>query len=468
VIPFAVMLVAVATLPLLPATSHWWEKPEIQLMVSLLLGLPVALVMIAIDQGPSVVHALVEYSQFVCLLFGLFVVAGGIALTGDLAGTPKVNTAFLAAGAVLASLIGTTGAAMLLIRPMVRSNAHRRHRVHTVVFAIFTLANCGGLLTPLGDPPLFLGMLRGVPFTWTLGLWPEWLLVNGLLLVTYFCLDRALMVDEDVSRDIVEPLGLKGGRGIVWFIVIIAAVAVLPSIDVEAVYAGQAIWLDYIPLREVVILAAAGLSWATGDRVARFEVNRFTWGPIAEVGAIFIGIFLTMTPALNLLDQRAGSLPLSAITLHLFSGGLSAVLDNAPTYATFFEVAASSSLAAQPGVTLVAGVPEVYLVAVSTGAVLWGAMTYIGNGPNFMVRSIAQFAGVRMPSFFGYLAWSGRWLLPCLIASLLIFSTDHPVLRWCGLGLAVLILLRALALFHGRGLGLPRAPGRPVEAFQPD
>ncbi|MDR1213936.1 MAG: sodium:proton antiporter [Propionibacteriaceae bacterium] len=461
VIPFAIMLIAVATLPLLPATSHWWEKPEVQLMVSLLLGLPVALAMIAVDEGELVVHALIEYFQFVSLLFGLFVVAGGIALTGDLAGTPKVNTAFLAVGSVLASLIGTTGAAILLIRPMVRSNAHRRHRVHTVVFAIFTLANCGGLLTPLGDPPLFLGLLRGVPFSWTLHLWPQWLLVNGLLLVTYYCLDRALMVDEDPSRDIVEPLGVRGGGGVIWFIVIIAAVALVPSVDVEAVQAGQATWPDYLPWRELIILGAAWLAWRTGDKVARFKVNRFSWGPIAEVAAIFVGIFLTMIPALRLLDQRAGGLPLSPITLHLFTGGLSAVLDNAPTYATFFEVAANSSLARQPGVALVAGVPEVYLVAVSTGAVLWGAMTYIGNGPNFMVRSIAESAGVRMPSFVGYMAWSARWLLPCLLAAVLIFSLDHPVARWCGWGLVVLLLLRAALLFRGRGLGLPQRPPTP-------
>jgi Na+/H+ antiporter NhaD/arsenite permease-like protein len=420
--------------------------------------------MLVAGGGWHVADSLLEYVQFVVLLGGLFTVAGGIALTGDLAGTPKVNTAFLAAGSVLASLIGTTGAAMLFIRPIIRSNGHRRHRKHTVVFAIFTLANAGGLLTPLGDPPLFLGLLRGVPFTWTFGLWREWLFVNGLLLVTYYCLDKALMRDEDMSKDIVEPLGIKGAGGLAWFGVIIAAVAFAPSVSLEAIRAGHAAFIDYLPLREFVIAAAAAGSWLTSDKRARFAVNGFTWAPIAEVAALFAGIFLTMVPVLRLLDERAGSLPLNVVTLHLFTGGLSAVLDNAPTYATFFEVARNSHLALEPGVELVAatGVPAVYLVAISTGAVLWGALTYIGNGPNFMVRSIAEDAGVRMPSFLGYIAWSVRWLLPVLAASLCLFVAQSPTGRWIGVGLSALVILRAGLLLRGRGLGItPPVPDRP-------
>jgi Na+/H+ antiporter NhaD/arsenite permease-like protein len=410
---------------------------------------------------------MVEYVQFIVLLFGLFVVAGGIALTGDLAGTPKVNTAFLAVGTLLASFIGTTGAAMLLIRPLVRSNGHRRHRMHTVIFAIFTLANCGGLLTPLGDPPLFLGLLRGVPFTWTFGLWREWLLVNALLLLTYYCLDRALMWDEDTAADVVEPLGVKGLVGVAWFAVILVAVAFVPSVDLAQIEEGHAAWTAWVPFREVVILAAAGASWATTDEVARFEVNRFSFGPIAEVAAIFLGIFLTMIPTLIILDEHAAELPVGVITLHLLTGGLSSVLDNAPTYATFFEISRSSplagELAAAGGAGLVAGVPGAYLVAISTGAVLWGAMTYIGNGPNFMVRSVAEDSGIRMPSFFGYIVWSVRWLLPVLVASLLVFvAQDHPVLRWIGIGLIGLLVLRALLLLRGKGVGIPpHVPDRP-------
>jgi Na+/H+ antiporter NhaD/arsenite permease-like protein len=464
------MLASIAVLPLIPATAHWWERPQIQLTISLVLGIPVGLVMCFSGHSWSVGHALVEYVQFVVLLGGLFVVAGGIALTGDLAGTPKVNTTFMAVGAVLASFIGTTGAAMLLIRPMVRSNGHRRHRMHTVIFSIFTFANAGGLLTPLGDPPLFLGLLRGVPFTWTFGLWREWLLVNGLLLLTYYCLDKALMYDEDTSKDVVEPLGVKGGVGIVWFFLIIGAVAFAPSVNIEAIEAGHAGLFDCLPIREVVIVGAALLSWKTSSREARFKINGFTWAPIVEVGVLFIGIFLTMVPALQLLDQRAGSLPLNTVTLHLFTGGLSAVLDNAPTYATFFEVAQNSELAGLAGTPLVAatGVPEAYLVAISTGAVLWGAMTYIGNGPNFMVRSIAESSGVRMPSFVGYIAWSARWLLPVLIASLCILVSESGIGLWIGWSLVALLVLRALLLLRGRGLGIPPSvPDRPPREPQP-
>ncbi|MDR0416282.1 MAG: sodium:proton antiporter, partial [Propionibacteriaceae bacterium] len=224
--------------------------------------------------------------------------------------------------------------------------------------------------------------------------------------------------------------------------------------------------------REAAIAAAALGSWLTSSRQARFEVNGFTWGPIMEVAALFVGVFLTMVPALRLLDERAAALPLNTVTLHLFTGGLSAVLDNAPTYATFFEVARNSHLAAQPGAELVAatGVPVQYLVAISTGAVLWGAMTYIGNGPNFMVRSIAVNAGVRMPSFLGYMGWSARWLLPVLIASLGLFVVESWLGRWIGLGLTALVGARALLLFwRGRGLGIPprvsdRLPSGPPDA----
>ncbi|MDR1806466.1 MAG: sodium:proton antiporter [Propionibacteriaceae bacterium] len=465
VLPFAVMLIAVAVGPVIPATSHWWEKPHVQIIVSLFLGVPVAVVMIAIGEPFAVAERVVEYGQFVLLLFGLFVVAGGIALTGDLAGTPKVNTVFLAVGTLLASFIGTTGAAMLLIRPLVRSNAHRRHRMHTVIFAIFTLANCGGLLTPLGDPPLFLGLLRGVPFTWTFHLWKEWLLVNGLLLLTYYCLDRALMWDEDKEADVVEPLGVKGLINVLWFAVILVAVAVVPSVDMEAIKEGHAVWHDWLPWREFAFLAAAGGSWKTSARDARFLVNHFSFGPIIEVAAIFIGIFLTMIPTLKILDEHAEDLPVNAITLHLFTGGLSSVLDNAPTYATFFEVSRSSALATEYAATggpLIAGVPASFLVAISTGAVLWGAMTYIGNGPNFMVRSIAEDSGIAMPTFFGYIAWSARWLLPVLATSLCLFVGETPALRWVGVALAVMLVARALLLLRGKGIGIPpNVPDRP-------
>ena len=441
-IPFVVMLVAIAVLPLLPATRHWWDRPSHQLLVSVLLGAPTAAAMIAAGHGLGVAEALVEYGQFVILLFGLFVVAGGLALTGDLAGTPKVNAVFLGLGALLASLIGTTGAAMLLIRPLLISNAHRRHRTHIVIFAIFMMANCGGLLTPLGDPPLFLGFLRGVPFAWTLGLAPQWLLVNGLLLLTFVCLDSALMADDDRTLDVVEPWGIVGKLQIIWFVVIVAAVALVPSTNLEAALHQD--WAAAVPWRELVVLAAAGASWLTSPKRARFEINHFTFTPILEVAALFVGIFVTMVPALLLLEAHAGAMRLGPVGLHLLTGGFTSVLDNAPTYATFFEIAKASP---QVG-PLVAGVSAADLAAISTGAVFFGAMTYIGNGPNFMVRAVAVSRGVPMPSFVGYLAWSVRWLLPVLVASMLVFTAQPWWAKLAGGVLAALLAVRALLVLR--------------------
>nr|WP_231980045.1 sodium:proton antiporter [Tessaracoccus coleopterorum] len=301
----------------------------------------------------------------------------------------------MAIGGAIASFIGTTGAAMLLIRPLLNTNSERRNKAHTVVFTIFVVANCGGVLTPLGDPPLFLGMLRGVPFQWTFNLFWEWLFVNALLLVTYYALDRRAYAAEDpeaIRADDTDrvPLGLRGAVNLLFFVAIICAVAFAPSIDLHAIEAGHAAWWQWVPWREAIMLAAAAASYAFGDKVARFELNQFSWKPILEVAALFIGIFLTMIPALNFLGQVADRLPLNRITMFLFTGGISGVLDNAPTYATFFEMAS-----ALPGDPRVAGVPEVLLVSVSLGAVFGGALTYIGNGPNFMVKSVADSAGWR-------------------------------------------------------------------------
>ncbi|MCL2483337.1 MAG: sodium:proton antiporter [Propionibacteriaceae bacterium] len=459
-VPFVVMLLAIAIAPLVRVTRRWWEKPGHQLLVALVLSAPVGVTLVVMGHSLSVVHAMVEYGQFIVMLFGLFVVAGGIAVTGNLAGTPKTNTLILAVGACLASLIGTTGAAMLLIRVLLISNRGRSHRTHTVVFAIFVMANCGGLLTPLGDPPLFLGMLRGVPFTWTLGLWPQWLFVNALLLITYYCVDCALSNSPDHTGDpgqtdavdgpaTTRLVGIAGLPNIVWFAVIIAAVAVVPSVGAPGISG----WAGFVPWREFCILAAAGLSWITSRKRVRFTINHFSFAPIKEVAAVFVGIFMTMVPALLLLDEHAGSLRLNTVSLHLLTGGLSSILDNAPTYATFFEVAQSSASA---GVTLVAGVPEALLVALSTGAVFWGAMTYIGNGPNFLVRSVAVHQGVPMPSFLGYIGWSARWLLPVLLSYTLVFLADPWWARLVGLLLTASVLVRAVLTWRrSRWIRLP-------------
>ncbi len=463
ILPFVAMLATIALAPLIPATAEAWEKQRVQLLVALVLGVPVALWFIVGGDTPAVVHALIEYGQFIALLLALFVVSGGIFLKGDIEATPRNNTLFLAFGGVIASFIGTTGAAMLLIRPLLNTNHERKYRVHTVVFTIFIVANCGGLLTPLGDPPLFLGMLRGVPFTWTFGLWPMWLFVNILLLATYFALDTKYHAKESpeslqLDRTTVTPLGVKGKVNFAYLAVIVGAVALAPSIDIHAIEEGTAAFLDWIPVREIIMLGVAAISYLTGDKVARFQDNKFKWGPILEVAAIFIGIFLTMIPALKYLSQLAPKLPLNEVTFFIFTGGLSSVLDNAPTYVTFFEMA--SELGGDPSVADT-GIYEPYLIAISLGAVFCGAITYIGNGPNFMVKAVADGAGVRMPSFGGYVLQAFIYLVPTLVAMVLIFIATST---WSTIvGIALTVALLAWAVLSARAHGAPMAPADTAE-----
>ena len=448
VLPFAGMLACIAVLPLIPATAHWWEKHSSQLIVAVGLGVPVAAWMWVALGWTSVFAAVVEYVQFICLLLALFVVSGGIFLKGDIRATPRNNTIFLAIGGVIASFVGTTGAAMLLIRPLLATNKERHYRVHTVLYTIFIVANCGGLLTPLGDPPLFLGFLRGVPFTWTFNLLREYLFVNVMLLVSYYALDSyyysqepAKAVHDDDTE--IEPLGLKGSLNFIFFAAIIAAVAFAPSVDAHAIEEGHAALGDWIPVREFIMLASAAGSYFLGSREVRFKDNQFTWGPIAEVAILFIGIFLTMIPALHYLDEVAGSLPLNEVTFFVFTGGLSAVLDNAPTYATFFEM--STQIAGEPRV---ADVPEALLVSISLGAVLCGALTYIGNGPNFMVKSVAESDGVAMPSFLGYIREAFLYLAPVLLAMALLFIATGIWSTIAGVLVLLALLIRCALLAH--------------------
>jgi Na+/H+ antiporter NhaD/arsenite permease-like protein len=344
-----------------------------------------------------------------------------VRIEGDLQATPTVNTAFLAVGTLAASFIGTTGAAMLLIRPLLETNAQRRRVVHTVVFFIFTVCNCGGCLLPIGDPPLFLGYLKGVDFLWTLSLWRPWLLANGLLLATYWAWDTFLAFPterpSDLSRDVTAagPLRIRG----LWLNAplmagVIAAVALLdPSKTIPGTQ-----WHPWIYLREAVLIGLVGLSlWAGSDEVRR--QNGFTYFAILEVAALFLGIFICMQPALAILDERGATLGIdSPRAFFWITGALSSVLDNAPTYLVFFQTAQSL----EPTGATMAGVDVGRLAGISLGAVFLGAMTYIGNGPNFMVKAIAEQAGVRMPSFFGYLAYSLGVLLPILaVVSLLFF-----------------------------------------------
>jgi Na+/H+ antiporter NhaD/arsenite permease-like protein len=399
--PFATMLLAIAVLPL--AVPAFWESNARKLALSALLGLPV-LILYARHHPPALLHTGEEYLSFIILLGSLFVVSGGILVTGDLRATPRVNTAFLAIGALLASFVGTTGASVVLIRPLLSTNQERRHVVHTVVFFIFIVSNTGGCLTPLGDPPLFLGYLRGVPFTWTLRLWPHWLFVNALLLLVYYLWDRyavAREAAETIARDRVEvrPVRVSGLWNVALLMLVVASVAVLPA-----------------PYREIVMLAIAATSLLTTPK-AIHEANRFTFHPIAEVAALFAGIFLTMIPALDILRAHGASLGVSTPRQFFWATGvLSSFLDNAPTYLTFLTIAQSLDLPAE-----VVGVTHEVLIAISAGAVFMGATTYIGNGPNFMVRAIAEERGVRMPSFGGYMLYSAAVLIPCFVLVTLVF-----------------------------------------------
>ena len=303
IIPFVLLLGCIAVLPLIPATEKIWDRNLVKLIVALILGVPIALWFLLSGESTTVIHALLEYFQFIVLIGSLFVASGGIFLVGDIKATPRNNTIFLAVGGVLASFIGTTGAAMLLIRPILNTNQDRKHRTHTVIYTIFIVANCGGLLTPLGDPPLFLGMLRGVPFEWTFGLWPYWLFVNVLLLISYFALDSKMYAKEPAEAlakdaEYATKLGLRGASGLLFLAIIIIAVAFIPSVDLHAIETGHATASDYVPWREVVMLLSAVTSFLVGDRGARFNLNKFTWTPILEVGALFTWSLRRLVPIL--------------------------------------------------------------------------------------------------------------------------------------------------------------------------
>jgi Na+/H+ antiporter NhaD/arsenite permease-like protein len=401
VLPFVAMLLGIAVLPLW--TPAWWEHNRNKLLLSAALGLPV-LVLYLFRKPGALVHMGADYISFIVLLAGLFAISGGVLLRGDLVATPAVNTGFLAVGAVLASIVGTTGASMLLIRPLLQTNRERERTVHTVVFFIFLVSNVGGMLTPLGDPPLFLGYLEGVPFTWTLRLWPHWLLMTGVLLLMYFVWDSVAYTRESlgaIRRDRAErePLRVRGGLNGLWLMGVVGAVAFLQA-----------------PLREAAIVALGALSlWQTPAAIRR--ANGFTAGPIVEVAVLFFGIFLTMIPALELLRLRGGELGVRAPWQFFWvTGALSSFLDNAPTYMTFLALAQGLGLARE-----VVGVPEAILAAISVGAVAMGANSYIGNAPNFMVKAIAEEAGVKMPSFLGYMLYSGLVLLPLFVVVTFVF-----------------------------------------------
>ena len=401
VLPFAGILLAIALLPLFAA--HFWESNLRKLGLSALLGLPV--LWLYLRHHPAALAQVAEdYASFIILLGSLYVISGGVMLEGNLPARPSVNAAFLGVGSLLASFIGTTGASMLLIRPLLQTNRERKHVRHTVVFFIFLVSNVGGCLTPLGDPPLFLGYLQGVPFTWTFRLFPAWLATTTVLLVVYLLWDTRAYgreAREDLMRDRLEVRRLRvAGK---------ENLALLGGIVVAAAFLGT-------PWREAAMVLLAYASFKRTDPELR-RANQFSFGPILEVAALFAGIFLTMLPALDLLRERGAALGVREPWQFFWAtGALSSFLDNAPTYLTFLALAQGLGLPPE-----VAGVSHRVLTAISLGAVFMGANTYIGNGPNFMVRSIAEQRGVAMPSFGGYMLYSLAVLIPTFGLVTLVF-----------------------------------------------
>ena len=370
-----------------------------------------------------------DYIPFIVLLMSLYVVTGGIHLSGDIKAKPWVNTLFLAIGWLLASVMGTTGAAMLLIRPLLTTNQQREHKVHTVLFFIALVANCGGLLTPLGDPPLFMLFLRGAEFSWFASLFPQWLFVGVVLLLIYFALDSFYYKREHwtaLSADAREHkcLEVQGKTNLVYLVGIILAVAFIHSGNIPLMAEPDAhLWIKY--LREIVLIMLMLMSLQTTKAHVRYELNKFSWAPINEVAVLFFGIFVTMTPALAYLNEHAASMGMSHTWQFYYATGLlSSFLDNTPTAVAFHSVATglTPDQMAVFGGDMMAGIPEILLKAICIGSVFFGAMTYIGNGPNFMVKAIAEENGIKMPSFFGYmLKFSLVVLLPVYILVQLIF-----------------------------------------------
>ncbi|MBI4082441.1 MAG: sodium:proton antiporter [Candidatus Lambdaproteobacteria bacterium] len=426
VAPFIGMLLSIAVFPLLAA--HFWEHhfgkvSAFWMVVALLLmvlSVPADLTFKA-AYGPKVFSTYEEYVAFIILLGSLFVISGGILIAGDMPATPAVNTAFLFVGTLLASVIGTTGAAMVLIRPLLRSNAHRRNQVHVVLFFIFLVCNIGGSLTPIGDPPLFLGFLQGVPFFWTLVLTPIWAFSSALVLGGFYVLDRLLAEPAPNAGKL--SIRIEGKVNILLLLGVVGAVILSGSLHLEPVIRVGDLGELHLQnlLRDGLMVALAAISLAVTSREIRTQ-NNFNYGPIREVAYLFIGIFTTMIPALILLNARGAELGIDTPAKYFWATGiLSSFLDNAPTYLTFLATA-MGALGLEQAVQMTTH-PQGVLVleAISVGAVFMGANTYIGNGPNFMVKAIAEGQGIKMPSFFGYMLYSLIVLIPVFILVTFIF-----------------------------------------------
>lgn len=429
VLPFIGMLLSIALFPLF--TPHFWEHhyPKVSLFW-LIVGIGTMAASVPADvgfvpaYGARFFSTTEEYVAFIILLGSLFIISGGIHVSGHLPGTPVVNTAILFIGSLLASLIGTTGASMVLIRPLIRANEGRKHQVHLVIFFIFLVSNVGGALTPIGDPPLFLGFLQGIPFEWTLNLAPMWAMCVFPLLGVFYLWDRALAQREGWHHtheglhfriagkwNFLLLLGVVGAvilSGVLHFETTIPVFG-LGELHVEALLRDGA----------QIVLALVSI-WITAPSVRRG--NNFNYGPIREVAILFLGIFATMIPALMLLNARGAELGLDSPAKYFWlTGLLSSFLDNAPTYLTFLATAMGSLGIQEAGQMLHSPEGVLILEAISVGAVFMGANTYIGNGPNFMVKAIAEQSGIRMPSFFGYMVYSAVFLVPLYLLITLLF-----------------------------------------------
>jgi len=434
VLPFAGLILLIAILPFFPGASCWWEKHLNKFKVALVCAMGgILLYFIPTGDIQKIWITYLEYTAFLAMLASLFVISGGIHISGAFAGFPYMNTIFLAVGAVLASLLGTTGASMIMIRPLLRANRQRQHKAHIVIFFIFIVSNCGGLLTPLGDPPLYLGFLRGVPFGWTLNLAPQWVLTLSLLLFVFYIFDAWYFRREEAHMHTTligeiqkakRKIHIQGWINVLFLLgimgVILASGYFIYPVLVH--YRGELAAEITSKIFQVIMMGvlAFGSYHLTSERI-RHE-NEFTFAPIREVAILFFGIFGAMIPALALLEAKS---PMMALRepwqFFWMSGGLSSVLDNAPTYLVYTTLAASQNHLSTSHLGDLADQFPALLAAISCGTVFMGAITYIGNGPNFMVKSVAEHARVKMPSFGGYMLWSGAILIPIFILQTYIF-----------------------------------------------
>ncbi len=417
--PFILILLAIAILPMY--WNHRWENNRNKLIIASLLSLPIIIFLIQNELWHKLIETILfDYLPFVILLGSLFIITGGIHIGGDIEAKPSTNLLFLGTGTLLASIMGTTGAAMLLIRPIINTNKERKNKVHTILFFIACVANCGGLLTPIGDPPLFILYLRGVPFTWFFTLFPQWLFTNLMLLSIYFFVDSYYYRKEkksDLNKDRINirAIKIKGKLNFIWLLGVVLSIAFLNEQYIDLIHKNE--YFKFLREGALVLMAVCSLLFTQKNLRT---LNNFSWHPIEEVAYLFFGIFITMIPCLLYLEAHAKSFGINNPSQFYYATGfLSAILDNTPTAVTFFSLARGLGLTSG---LMVGGIPEEIIKAISLGAVFFGSFTYIGNAPNFMIKTIAEDYKIKMPHFFGYaLKFSFIVLLPIFILVQLIF-----------------------------------------------